>query len=69
MEKMTTKKYQEVMTEMKKARKVKHFTKKDVLAILKARKSGDWKAVHDSKLYIEYGGEYCSLLEVINELF
>lgn len=60
--------YQQVKEEMKKHRNKKHWSKKDLYNILEAKKSGDWSKVHKSKLYNEYGPEYCSLLEVLCQL-
>lgn len=60
--------YQMIQGQMKKRRGVKVFTKKDVTAILKAQETGDWSEVHKSKLYVKHGGDYCSMLEVLNNL-
>ena len=60
--------YQKIKEEMKKHRSQKHWTKKDVENILEAKKTGDWSKVYSSKLYNEYGGEFCSLLEVLRYL-
>lgn len=60
--------YKLIKKEMKKHRKKKHWTKKDLELILNAKKSGDWSIVHQTKLYNEHGGEYCSLLEVLCKL-
>lgn len=66
---MTKEQYTKVVELMKKERSKKHFGKNDVLAILEAQKTSDWTEVHASKLYNKYGGEYCSLLEVIHQVF
>ena len=61
--------YQEVKEEILKFhRKVFHMTKKEFQTILTAQKTGDWQPVYQTKLYIKYGGEYCSILEVLNYL-
>lgn len=57
--------YAKIREDMKKKRHTKHWTKKDVESILTAQETGDWSTVHTSKLYNEYSGEYCSLLEVL----
>lgn len=66
---MTKQQYEKVVELMKRERSKKHFGKKDVIAILKAKEDGDWSEVHKSKLYNKYGGDYCSLLEVVNQVF
>jgi hypothetical protein len=60
------KKYNEVVNEMKKHRSVKRFNKKDVQMIMQAKTTGDWSKVYNTKLYIVNGGDFCSLLEVLN---
>ena len=66
---MTKQQYEKVVELMKRERSKKHFGKKDVMEILKAQETGDWSKVHDSKLYNKYSSEYCSLLEVIHQVF
>jgi hypothetical protein len=57
--------YEQIKKEMYKKRGVKHWTKQDVKNILEAQKTGDWSKVHAGNLYNKYGGEYCTLLEVL----
>lgn len=66
---MKKEEYRKVVELMKKERSKKHFSKKDVMAILEARKTGDWSEVYKSKLYNKYSCEYCSLLEVTYYVF
>lgn len=60
--------YQAVVNEMARKRSVKHWSKKDVQAILNAQETGQWEAVRTSRLYTKYSSEYCSLLEVLHTL-
>ena len=66
---MDKKQYAKVVELMKRERSKKHFGKNDVMAILKAQETGDWSKVHESKLYNKYSVDYCSLLEVIHQVF
>lgn len=66
MNEATEKTYLQIKNEMEKQRERKHWSKKDLEMIIKAQKTGDWSDVHKSKLYNNYSGEYCSLLEVLN---
>jgi hypothetical protein len=66
--KLTTLQHKEVREAMANERSKKHWNKKDVEMIVAAKQSGDWKEVFASKLYNEYGGEYCSMLQVLNRL-
>jgi hypothetical protein len=44
-----------------------HTTKADIQRIIRAKNSGDWRAVYKSRLYTQFGPEYCDLLEIIEE--
>ena len=57
--------YNKVKTLMDHERNVKHWSKKDLQLIQEAKETDNWKKVYNSKLYNKYGGEYCSLLEVL----
>ncbi|HDR3499601.1 TPA: hypothetical protein QCN48_005059 [Bacillus toyonensis] len=63
-----TKTYQEIVSEMKKHRSEKHWSKQDLKRIVEAQNTGDWSPVQESKLYNKYSGEYCSLLEVLHNV-
>ncbi|MGG5759197.1 hypothetical protein ACQ3VF_26210 [Bacillus toyonensis] len=63
-----TKTYQEIVSEMKKHRSQKHWSKQDLKMIVTAQNTGDWSLVQESKLYNKYSGEYCSLLEVLHKV-
>ena len=61
------KSYEKIKEDMERRQRVpKRWTKKDVAMIRQAKKDGDWAQVHSSKLYIRHGGDYCTLLEVLN---
>jgi hypothetical protein len=66
--KMSTAFHKQVREEMSRKRSTKHWSKKDVEAILEAKQTGDWSEVESSKFYVQYGGEFCSMLEVLNKL-
>ena len=66
---MDKKQYNKVVELMRRERSKKHFSKKDVIAILEARRTGNWSEVYKSKLYNKYSCEYCSLLEVTYHVF
>lgn len=40
-------------------------TPRDLARIREARKNGNWQAVHQSKLYRQFGGQFCQLLELL----
>lgn len=62
--------YQEVKKELlEHHRKIAHFTKKELYLIFQATKSGEWEKVHETKLYNDYGGEYCSILQILCYLY
>ena len=60
--------YESIKGYMAKHRKgSKHWGKKDLEGILQAYKNGgDYSEVWKTKLYNQYGGEYCQLLCGIN---
>jgi hypothetical protein len=60
--------YHQIVEEMKKHRSKKHWSKKDLEKIMLAKMSGRWEEVYGSKLYNDYGGEFCSLLEVLHNV-
>lgn len=55
-----------VLQEIKSRRGKTYTTKKDIIRIQKAKESGDWQEVHNSKLYNKHSGEYCELLQIIH---
>lgn len=44
----------------------KAIYKKDIALYLKCQKIGDYTEIHKTKLYINHGGTYCHMLEVVN---
>lgn len=49
-------------------RRAKVYTKQaDIKRILHAKFTGNWKEVHNSNLYKNHGGEYCELLQIIQD--
>ncbi|MEK5061127.1 hypothetical protein BK126_26150 [Paenibacillus sp. FSL H7-0326] len=63
-----TKSYIQIQSEMKKHRSKKHFSKQDIQDILLAKETGNWEVVHQSTFYLKHSNEYCSLLEVLNNV-
>lgn len=63
-----TKTYQQIRNEMKKHRSKKHWIKNDLQLIMEAKKNDNWKKVYESELYKKYSGEYCSLLQVLQNV-
>ena len=63
--------HETIKTELKKHRRVIHATNKEIDAVIKAFNTNNnnfWQVVFKTNLYVNHGGEYCSLLEVINQL-
>jgi len=58
----------QIMDEIKKRRSFDkcYTTLADVRRIQKAKESGDWTKVYNSRLYKLHGGEYCELLSVMH---
>lgn len=63
---MKTLTYSAVVEELKKHKNPVHLTKKELQIILDGQETGNFEETHKTRLYIKYGGEYCSLLEVLN---
>ncbi|MGX2947094.1 hypothetical protein [Enterococcus alishanensis] len=67
---MTVTKYQMVKEELLAFhRPIVHMTKKEFDLIMTATVTGNWQPVYETRIYIKYGGEYCSILQVIDYLF
>jgi len=60
---------QHVLEEIRRRRVPSRTTLSDIRRILEARESGDWSAVHQSRLYRCYSGEYCELLAVMHAAY
>ena len=43
-------------------------TLKDIKLILECYKNGNYEPVYDTNLYVNHGGDYCRLLEIINRI-
>lgn len=54
-----------IKAELAKKRNKIHATKKEIETILKAANTGNWDDARQTKLYINHGGEYCTLLEIL----
>jgi hypothetical protein len=65
MNEVTTKDYTTLKNELKEHKRVCHLTKLEFQAILCAYATNDWQAVYTTRLYKNYSGEYCLLLELI----
>lgn len=65
MKEVTMKDFPVIKRELKEHKRVCHLTKSEFQAILDAYITYDWQPVYDTRLYQQYGGEYCLTLELI----
>jgi phosphoribosyl-dephospho-CoA transferase len=65
MKEVTMKDYPAIKKELKEHKQVCHLTKSEFQAILDAYNTYDWQPVYETRLYKDFGGEYCLLLELI----
>lgn len=65
MEKLT---YAAVVKDLRTHRNPIHLTKKELKIILDGRKSGSIEETKKTRIYQKYGGEYCSLMQVLHQL-
>jgi len=66
---MTIKQIKEEL--MKSRSKGSKVSLKDIERVITAQKShkiADWEVVHKTRLYNNYSGEYCALLEILNKI-
>lgn len=53
---------------MKQHRSICKGTLKDLNVLIECKKKGDYTEMFKTKLYNNYGGEYCEYLEILNSL-
>lgn len=57
----------QILAKIRSKRSKSYTTKADIKRIQEAQASGDWSAVHASRLYRLHSGEYCELLQYVGE--
>lgn len=57
--------YSELREKMTAKGRKKVFTKLDVQMIMKAKRTGDWSEVHQTKFYKDHGGAYCEMQQIL----
>lgn len=67
MKEVTMKDYPAIKRELKERKQVCHLTRSEFQAILDAYSTYDWQPVYKTRLYQQYGGEYCLTLELITK--
>lgn len=65
MNEVTMKDYPVIKRELKERKQVCHLNKSEFQTILDAYTTCDWQPVYKTRLYLQYGGEYCLTLELI----
>lgn len=60
--------YSAVVKELRTHRTHIHLTKKELKIILDGRKNGTIEETKKTRIYQKYGGEYCSLMQVLHHL-